>query len=56
MLEAAKNTTHKMSAFDLHEIYLYYRKKIKEFEYQIKQADGANRKAHIEGAASVTAI
>ena len=36
MLEAAKNTTHKMSAFDLHEIYLYYRKKIKEFEYQIK--------------------
>lgn len=36
MIEAAKNTTHKMSAFDLHEIALFYKKKVKEFEYQIK--------------------
>ena len=36
MLESAKNTTHKMSAFDLHEIYLHYKKEVKKFEYQIK--------------------
>lgn len=36
LLESQRYATHKMSAFDLHEIYLYYRKKIKEFEYQIK--------------------
>ena len=36
MLESQKFATDKKSAFDLHEIYLYYKKRIKEFEYQIK--------------------
>jgi hypothetical protein len=36
LLEAERFSTHKMDAFDLHEIYLYYKKKVKEFEYQIK--------------------
>lgn len=36
LLEAMKHQTNKLSAFELGELEKYYKKKTKEFEYQIK--------------------
>lgn len=36
LLEAMKYQTNKLSAFELGELAKYYKKKTKEFEYQIK--------------------
>lgn len=36
LLEAMKYQTNKLSAFELGELAKYYKKKAKEFEYQIK--------------------
>lgn len=36
MLEAMKHMANKLSAFDLEQIAVHYKKRTKEFEYQIK--------------------